>query len=127
MTIFKEIVDEEYLSVSETKELLEDLEVERAAEDREMHYVLARSIEHVNSFAELDAAEAQELVDRLQELDKVDEATAYKIVDLLPRDRDELRSVYAQERYSLSGEELDEILRLLAEYVSVSEIETETA
>lgn len=125
MTIFKEIVDEERLTVSETKELLESLEIERAAADREMHYVLARSIEHVNRFAELDADEARELVDRLQEMEKVDEPTAYKIVDLLPRDRDELRSVYAQERYSLSGEELDDILRLLAEYVPVSEIESD--
>ncbi len=125
MTIFKEIVDEEHLTVPETKELLETLEVERAAEEREMHYVLARSIEHVNRFAELDADEARELVDRLQELEKVDDPTAYKIVDLLPRDRDELRSVYAQERYSLSGEELDEILQVLAEYVTVSEIESD--
>jgi len=124
MTIFKEIVDEEYLTVSETKELLEDLEVERAAADREMHYVLARSIEHVNTLAELDADEAREVVERLQTLEKVDEATAYKIVDLLPRDRDELRSVFAQERYSMSGEELDEILRVLAEYVPVFDIET---
>jgi len=124
MTIFKEIVDEEYLTVSETKELLEDLEVERAAADREMHYVLARSIEHVNTLAELDADEAREDVERLQTLEKVDEATAYKIADLLPRDRDELRSVFAQERYSMSGEELDEILRVLAEYVPVSDIET---
>jgi DNA-directed RNA polymerase subunit F len=124
MTIFKEIVDEEYLTVSETKELLEDLEVERAAADREMHYVLARSIEHVNTLAELDADEAREVVERLRTLEKVDEATAYKIVDLLPRDRDELRSVFAQERYSMSGEELDEILRVLAEYVPVSDIET---
>jgi DNA-directed RNA polymerase subunit F len=124
MTIFKEIVDEEYLTVSETKALLEDLEVERAADEREMHYVLARSIEHTNRFAELDADEAGELVDRLADMEKVDEATAYKIVDLLPRDRDELRSVYAQERYSLSGEELDDILNLLAEYVSVEEVET---
>jgi DNA-directed RNA polymerase subunit F len=124
MTIFKEIVDEEYLTVSETKALLEDLEVERAADEREMHYVLARSIEHTNRFAELDADEAGELVDRLADMEKVDEATAYKIVDLLPRDRDELRSVYAQERYSLSGEELDDVLNLLAEYVSVEEVET---
>ena len=124
MTIFKEIVDEEYLTVSETKELLEDLEVERTAADREMHYVLARSIEHVNTLAELDADEAREVVERLRTLEKVDEATAYKIVDLLPRDRDELRSVFAQERYSMSGEELDEILRVLAEYVPVFDIET---
>ncbi|WIV65955.1 RNA polymerase Rpb4 family protein [Natrialbaceae archaeon AArc-T1-2] len=118
MTIFKEIVDEEFLTVSETKELLADIETERALEeDRELRYELARAIEHVNRFAVLDPEEAQQLVGDLLELEKVDEPTAYKITNLLPQDRDELRAVYAQERYSLSGEELDEILDVVAQYV----------
>ncbi|MFP8954758.1 RNA polymerase Rpb4 family protein [Natrialbaceae archaeon A-arb3/5] len=117
MTIFKEIVDEEFLTVSETKELLADIEAERALdEERELPYELARAIDHANRFAVLDPAEAQELVDDLQDLEKVDEPTAYKIANLLPRNRDELRSVYAQQRYSLSGDELDEILNVVARY-----------
>ncbi|MFP4625944.1 MAG: RNA polymerase Rpb4 family protein [Natronomonas sp.] len=118
MTIFKEIVDEEYLTVSEAKALLSEVEDERALEeDREMRYELARAIEHVNRFATLDAEEALEFVEELEAFEKVDEPTAYKIVDLLPQDRDEMRSVFAQERYSLSGEELDEILDVVAKYV----------
>lgn len=117
MTIFKEIVDEEFLTVSEAKELLADVEDERALdEDREMRYELARAIEHVNRFAVLDPAESRELVDELTAFDKVDEITAYKIVDLLPADRDELRSVFAKERYSLDGDELDEILDVVVKY-----------
>ncbi len=117
MTIFKEIIDEEYLTVAETKEILETLEEERAAdEEQEMRYELARAIEHVNRFAELDVEEAREFVAELQELDKVDEKTAYKIADLRPLDRDELRALYAQERYSLSGDELDEILNVVKQY-----------
>ncbi|RQH03051.1 RNA polymerase Rpb4 family protein [Natrarchaeobius oligotrophus] len=117
MTIFKEIVDEEFLTVSETKELLADIEAERALdEDRELPYELARAIEHVNRFTTLEPEEAQSLVDDLRELEKVDEATAYKIANLIPRNRDELRSVYAQQRYSLSGDELDEILNVVAQY-----------
>lgn len=117
MTIFKEKLDEEYLTVSEAKELLADVEAERAAdEDRELRYELARAIEHVNRFAVLDAEESVELVRELQELEKVNEPTAYKIADLLPRDRTELRAIYAQERYSLDGEELDEILNVVAKY-----------
>ncbi len=118
MTIFKEIVDEEYLTVSEAKELLADIEAERALdEERELRYELARAIEHVNRFAILDTEDADELVADLQELEKVDEPTAYKIVNLLPRDRQELRTVFAQQRYSVSGEELDEILDTIAQYV----------
>jgi len=117
MTIFKEQLDEEYLTTAEAKEILEGIRVERAAdEDREMRYELARAIEHVNRFALLDAEESRELVSELRELEKVDEAPAVTIAHLLPADRTELRSVFAQERYSLDGEELDEILDVVAKY-----------
>jgi Uncharacterized protein conserved in archaea len=74
MTIFKEKLDEEYLTIAETKEILEEMEVERAAdEDREMRYELARAIEHVNRFAELTPEQSRELVAELTDLEKVDE------------------------------------------------------
>jgi len=117
MTIFKEHVEDEFLTMGEVKELLEDVERERAAdEDRELPYELARSIEHVNRFAVLEPEESRELVEELQELDKVDEATAFKVAELLPQSRDELRAVYAQERYTLDGDELDAILDVVAKY-----------
>ncbi|ELZ55202.1 MULTISPECIES: RNA polymerase Rpb4 family protein [Halorubrum] len=117
MTIFKEKLDEEYVTVSEAKEILVEIEDERAAdEDRDLRYELARAIEHVNRFADLDAEESRELVEELTELDQIDVPTAVKITDLLPEDRTELRSVFAQERYSLDGEELDEILDVVAKY-----------
>lgn len=116
MTIFKELVDEEYLTVAEAKELLADVENERVAEERELRYELARAIDHVNRFGTLDPEESRELVAELQELEKVDEVTAYKITDLLPQSRDELRAVYAQERYALDGDELDEVLDVVARY-----------
>jgi DNA-directed RNA polymerase subunit F len=118
MTIFKEHVDEEFLTLAETKELLDEVEADRALdEDREMRYELARAIEHVNRFTVLDVEESKELVAELEELEKVDEATAFKIANLLPQDRTELRSVYAKERYTLDGDELDEILNVVAKYV----------
>ena len=117
MTIFKEKLGEEHLTTAEAKELLADVEQERALdEDREMPYELARAIDHVNRFATLEPEESRELVEELLEQEKVDEPTAFKIADLLPKDRDELRSVYAQERYTLSGDELDDILNVVAKY-----------
>ena len=117
MTIFKEKVDEEYLTTAEAKAILAEIEADRAAdEDRELRYGLARAIEHVNRFGHLDAEESRELVEALVELDPIDVSTAVKITDLLPEDRTELRSVFAQERYSLDGEELDEVLAIVAKY-----------
>jgi DNA-directed RNA polymerase subunit F len=118
MTIFKSHIEEEQLTISEAKELLSEVEDEQAEfEDEEIRYELARALEHVNRFAVLEADESRELVEQLLELDDVDEKIAIKIADLLPQSRDELRAVYAQERYSLSGEELDEILDVVAQYV----------
>ncbi|MFB6105785.1 MAG: RNA polymerase Rpb4 family protein [Halobacteriaceae archaeon] len=117
MTIFKEKVDEEYLTLAETKRLLADVEAERVDAERDLRYELARAIEHVNRFTVLDEDEAAELVDQLRDLEKVDEPTAFKIANLLPQSRDELRAVYAQEQYSLGGDELDEILDVVAMYV----------
>ena len=117
MTIFKEKVGEEYLTLAEAKEILGELERERAAdEEREMRYELARAIEHVNRFAVLEPEESRELVAELRELEKIDEPTAYKIADLLPQSRDELRAVFAKERYALEGDELDEVLNVVAKY-----------
>lgn len=117
MTIFKETLDEEYLTVAEVKELLTDIEEERALdEDRELPYELARTIDHANRFAVLEPEESRELVEELEGVEKVDEQTAYKISNLLPRSRDELRAVFAQQRYSLDGDELDEILDIVSKY-----------
>lgn len=118
MTIFKQKLDEEYLTLAETKELLSDIEAERAADpDREMRYELHRAIEHVNRFADLTVEESQAFVDELSDHEKIDEPTAYKIANLKPANRDELRAVFAQERYSLSGDELDEVLDVVAHHV----------
>ena len=118
MTIFKETLDEEYLTTAEVKALLADIEEERSLdEERELPYELARTIEHVNRFAVLEPGESRELVEELEALEKVDEATAHKLADLLPRSRDEVRSVFAQQRYTLEGDELDAILDVVAKYV----------
>ena len=117
MSLFKETLEEELLTVPEAKEMLADVETERAAdEDRELRYELARAIDHVNRVAVLDVDESLELVAELEELDYVDEPVAYKIANLLPRSRTELRAVFAQERYALDGEELDAILDIVSKY-----------
>ena len=118
MTIFKEKLDEEYITISEAKSLLNEVEDERAGdEDRDLRYELARAIEHVNRHAVLEAEESRDLVDDLLELDKVSEEIAHRIADLLPEDRTELRAIYANERFTLDGEELDDILDVVAKYV----------
>ena len=114
--IVKDKLDEEYVTVSEVKDVLNEIAEERSGQEREMAYELRRSIDHVNAFAVLDVDDAQDLRDELQEFDEVDSFVAHKIVDLMPEDRGQLRAVFAKERYSLDGDELDDILNVVAKY-----------
>ncbi len=114
--IVKEKLDEEYITISEVKEILNEISDERNEEDREMAYELRRSIDHVNEFAILDSDDAEDLLEELLELEGVDEFVGHKIVDLLPDNKDQVRSIYAKERYSLDSDELDEILNIVAKY-----------
>mgnify|MGYP002761501270 CR=1 FL=1 len=117
MTTVKEKLEDEYVTGAEVKDVLAEVEAEGAADvDRGMRYEVADAIEHVNTFAVLGADEAREVAEELLELEQVDEAAAFKIADLLPQDRDELRSVFAHGRYSLDGDELDEVLNVVARY-----------
>ncbi|ERH10462.1 MAG: DNA-directed RNA polymerase, subunit F [halophilic archaeon J07HX64] len=118
MTIFKEKLDEEYLTIAETKEILEDIEVERAADDdREMRYELARAIEHVNRFAVLSPGGVRPVYRRTARTRQGRRTNGVQNRrTFVPVDRSELRSLYAQERYSLSQEELDEILNIVRQH-----------
>ena len=52
-------------------------------------------------------------MEALSALEKMRPEIAYRIANLMPRSRDELRAIYAKERYSLTGDELDAILEIV--------------
>ncbi len=109
-------INEEYITSAEVKKLLNDIADERSEQEGELPYELRRSLEHVNETALLEGEEAKNLVNELKKLDKMDDFVAYKIAEILPETREELRAIYAKERYSLDGDELDEITDIILDY-----------
>ena len=105
MTIFKETLESEYVTTAEAKELLAEIEQERALdEDREMRYELARAIDHVNRFAAMDAEDGRALVEELLELEKLDEKTE-RIEEQQDRIEDQAARIEALEEQNRKLEE----------------------
>jgi DNA-directed RNA polymerase subunit F len=52
------------------------------------------------------------MVAELMKLEKMNRTIAIKIADIRPVTKDELRAIYAKERFTLSEEELDSILEI---------------
>ena len=110
----KAFVSEERVTLPEIRESLLKIEAYRLESGKEMSYELRKSIEHVNHLAKLSAESSQTLLSTLLELDKIKPDIAYRITNLMPKNRDELRAIYAKERFTLTPEELDMILDLVS-------------
>lgn len=113
--IVKKVVGEEWLTVSEAKEILDRVKEERSEE--ELGYELKKAIRHVDAFAKMDAGKSRDLANNLLNLEKMKPEIAIRITDILPRTRDELRSIYAKERFVLTAEDLDQMLDMVADSV----------
>lgn len=113
--IVKKVIGEEWLTVSEAKEILDRVKEERSEE--ELGYELKKAVRHVDAFAKMDAGKSRDLANNLLNLEKMKPEIAIRIADILPRTRDELRSIYAKERFVLTAEDLDQMLDMVADSV----------
>ncbi|MEA3282825.1 MAG: RNA polymerase Rpb4 family protein [Euryarchaeota archaeon] len=113
--IVKNVINEELLTIPEAKELLDRIKEERAEEVEGLGYELKKAIRHIDAFSKSDAKKSRALVTDLMELEKMKPEIAIRIADILPETRDELRSIYAKERFILTTDDLDRMLDLVAD------------
>lgn len=115
--IVKQVLKEDALTLSEVKDILENIKEEREKEGKELGYELRKAISHAESFSRIDVNKSRELVNELMKLEKMKPEIAIRIADILPLSNDEIRTIYAKERYTLSEEELKSILELVVKFV----------
>ena len=106
----KGIISEEKVTLPEMRGVLLGVESERIAAEKEMSYEFRRSIEHANQLAKTTPEKAEALVSELSKMEKMKPEIAYRIANIMPKTRDEVRAIFAKERYTLSTEELDSII-----------------
>ncbi|MDM7934247.1 MAG: RNA polymerase Rpb4 family protein [Methanothrix sp.] len=110
--IVKSVLKEDLLTLAEVREILDQIKQKRA-EEEELGYELRRAMRHAELFAHGTAEEARALVEELLKLEKITPEIAVKIADIRPATRDELRAIYAKERFTLGEDDLDRILDIV--------------
>ncbi len=113
--IVKKILEENLLTIPEVKELLNKIMEERIDQGDELGYELRKAINHADMFAKTSAEKSRELVEKLLALEKMKPEIAIRIADIMPLSRDELRTIYTKERYTLTEQELDDMLDMVQE------------
>lgn len=110
-------VAETPITLSEVAEILSKKEKEYKAESKEMLYEQKRALEHARTQVKLTPKQAKELAKKLGELNQeINPERAVKIVDLLPETPDDVRAIFAKERFKYEEEDLKKILDLVAQY-----------
>ena len=109
----KGIISEEKVTLPEMRGVLLAVESERIAAEKEMSYEFRRCIEHANQLTKTTPEKSKALVDDLLKLEKMKPEIAYRIANIMPKTRDEVRAIYAKERFTLSPEEVDHIVELV--------------
>jgi DNA-directed RNA polymerase subunit F len=67
-------------------------------------------MEHANQLSKTSPEKARDLVAELTRMEKMKPEIAYRIANIMPKTRDEVRAIFAKERFTLSPEELDKII-----------------
>ena len=109
----KGIISEEKVTLPELRGVLLAVESERLAAEKEMSYEFRRSIEHANQLAKTAPEKSRALVTGLTKMEKMKPEIAFRIANIMPKTRDEVRAIFAKERFTLSPEELDNIIELV--------------
>ena len=114
--MFKEVKEFDYITISEAREIMEEIAKKRQ-ERAELLFETRRALKHLRNFARLPPEKAKELVEELSKLPQVQRRDiAVKLTDLMPRIPDEVRIIYAKERFTITPEQIEEILKIIDKY-----------
>ena len=105
--------EEQFLSLAEVKTLLEQEERDRKALSMEQKYALT----HAQMFARLPLEETRKLVAELMKVEMMTPTNAYKLADLLPTHPNDVRAVFAKERFALSKEDVDLVVQIVSKFL----------
>ena len=103
---------EGHVVLAEVKAILED-----ESKLRDLSTEQKYALEHSQRFSRLDDKKAKKLVSELiQEIEGLAEPMAIKLADILPKDAEDIRIVFAKERAQVQKKDVEKILGILGKY-----------
>ena len=100
------------VSIAEVKNILRKISKER----KEMIYEQKNALEHAQKFATLSIKDTLNLVKDLCTIKRIEEVHAFKIADLLPKTSDDVKAIFAKERFTPNESDIKTILEMVGKY-----------
>jgi len=106
-----QVINEKPLTMAELKEKLEEIK----KRDKELSDRATKTHEYLNKFAHLKEKEALKLKEEILKLDipRLKEKHIIKIIDIMPKDIESLKLIFASENITIKQESLQKILDVM--------------
>lgn len=106
-----DILKVEPITMGEAKKIMKERE-----KGKEMGYEQKLALEHLVKFTKLEEKDAKKLIEELNSVIRMSPETLVQIVNILPKNADEVRMIFAREKFSLKEEEVKKILEIVKKY-----------
>jgi DNA-directed RNA polymerase subunit F len=106
-----EILDEKPVSIVDVKKILD-----AKSKEKKLGYEQNNVLEHLKKFCKLSKKNADQMAEGLGKIEKLKEKHIMAIVNNLPRDLDDLRLLFSNERVSISQEDKAKILDIVKKF-----------
>lgn len=106
-----EIKEEAFVSWYNAKKILE-----KKAKEKELGYEQKNALEHLRKFFKTPQKAAEGLMAELDKIERLKERHRVAIADMLPRDDEELRLLFANEIVTVSDEDKKKIISLVKKF-----------
>jgi DNA-directed RNA polymerase subunit F len=105
-----EEIKETFVPIAKVKEILEEI--------KDKNYEQKLAYEHAKKFSKLDTKKAEALIKELSSLEmrKLKDDQIVKIVDIMPKDIEDLKVILEKSTMKLSEEEMQKILEIVKKY-----------
>ncbi|MBU0762369.1 MAG: RNA polymerase Rpb4 family protein [Candidatus Altiarchaeota archaeon] len=112
-----DVKDSKPVTLTEVQTILKAKEKQYSKADVELRFEQRRSLEHAQKFAKVSVKDAKDMAKKLAELGlELNDERIVKIVDELPSSVDDIRAIFAKERFKYGEEELKKIVDIVDQY-----------
>lgn len=109
----KEIVSEKVICVPYVRKVLEEIE-----KKEELEYEQRITLDHSRNFSLVSTTDSEKMDKELRKkVDRLDDFHTASIINIMPRTPDEVRLLFAKDRYKLEDKEITAILDIVKDYL----------
>ncbi len=108
-----DVIDEKWISQAEAKDVLKNIKKKEFTQEQKL------AIEYLNKVRCLSVEDSNKLKKELEEMSmrKLKEEMVGQIVDLTPKNAEELKVILSGSKISFSKKDLDGIMKIVSKYV----------